>query len=57
MFEESSLITKIFLTIGIAIYVVGFVTLLYPVAVYDMLTEMVEHVWGIEPNQLSAFNK
>jgi hypothetical protein len=57
MFEESSLITKILLTIGIAIYVVGFVTILYPVAVYDMLTEMIEHVWGLENNQLSASNK
>lgn len=57
MFDESSLITKILLTIGIAIYVVFFVTILYPVAVYDMLTEMIEHVWGLEPNQLSASNK
>lgn len=57
MFDESSLISKLFITVAIAVYVIGFVTILYPVAIYDMLTEMVEHVWGLEPNQLSASNK
>ena len=48
MFNESHLITKLFLTMVIACYVIVASIIYFPFITYSLLTDMLDYVWKAE---------
>jgi hypothetical protein len=48
MFNESNLITKLFITLVIACYVIVASVIYFPVIMYKLLVDMVDYVWHAE---------
>lgn len=54
MHHDSPLTHKIFATVALSIYVIASSIVYYPVALYNLLNEVLTYVWGDEQKKVTS---